>query len=207
MAEKQRHHVKIGDRVRIKDSVTHMYPRARVYNEGFVRALEHDKLGYPLIYVEWDRDHWAHSGEDDGWTDEAHFDLVEDQMADQDERFDALLSGLSNLLSSFQNEEKQDSAQAVPVETPQGETNMTYDEVLAKATADAQDGDAFIVLVARPEEFSGTEILAPHIYVHSKREDAALMLDACMADAVAQTYAGLVMKLIAEAKSNARPDS
>jgi hypothetical protein len=28
-----------------------------------------------------------------------------------------------------------------------------------------------------------------------------------MADAVAQTYTGLVMKLIAEAKSNARPDS
>jgi hypothetical protein len=109
MAERQEHRVKIGDRVRVKDSVTHMYQYARVHNEGFVRGLEYDTLGYPLILIEWDRDHWAYSGEDDGWTDEAHFELVEDQM-EKDNRFDDLLTGLSNLVSSFQEEgEKKDS--------------------------------------------------------------------------------------------------
>jgi hypothetical protein len=199
MAERQEHRVKIGDRVRVKDSVTHMYQYARVHNEGFVRGLEYDTLGYPLILIEWDRDHWAYSGEDDGWTDEAHFELVEDQM-EKDNRFDDLLTGLSNLVSSFQEEgekkEKSDSAKS-------DEYGLSYDQVLNKAVDDARDGEAFIVLVARPDEFNNTEIISPRIYMHSKREDAALMLDACMADAAAQTYAKLVMNLILEAKSEA----
>jgi hypothetical protein len=68
---------------------------------------------------------------------------------------------------------------------------------------DARDGEAFIVLVARPEEFNNTEILSPRIYMHSKREDAASCSMHAMADAVAQTYATLVMNLILEAKSEA----
>jgi hypothetical protein len=202
MAEKQEHKVSVGDRVRIKDSVTHMYPSARAYNEGWVRALQHDKFGYPMIYVEWDHDHWAYSGEENGWTDEAHFDLVEGSMPENDEKFDALLNGLGELVSQFRDtEEPQGDDESKPDRKMEGH-KMSYEEVLKRAHDDAQEGEAYIVIVARTEEFNGNEIVNPRVYMHSKREDAALLLDAAMADVVAQTYSKLALGLIAEAKRN-----
>jgi hypothetical protein len=177
-----------------------MYPDARVYNEGLVRARQHDPLGYPIIFVEWDKDHWAYSGEQDRWVMEAHFDLVEDQMA-EDNKFDDLLSGLSDLVANFR--EKDGSAGADKEKThtdPRPIDEPSYEEVHRKAVEDAMESDAFIVLVAHPENLNGTEIVVPHIYIHSKREDAAMMLDAAMADVAAQTHARLVAKLIDQAR-------
>lgn len=200
MMDKQEFRTRIGSRVRIRDSVTHMYPNARVYNEAIVRARKRDQLGYPIIYVEWDKDHWAYSGEEDGWAIEAHFDLVEDQMA-EDKRFNELLGGLSDLVNNFKSEGEtpDESKEKLEIE-PQEESKMTYNEVLDRALEDARDGEAFIVLVARPQEFRGNQIITPHMYKHSKREDADMMLEAVMADIASQAYTQLVMQLIAERK-------
>lgn len=199
MAEQQEHKTHVKDRVRIKSSVTHMYPEARAYNEGWVRDHMHDHLGYPLIFIEWDKDHWAYSGEEDRWVMESHFDLVEDGMPE--DRFDSLLNGLSDLLSSFREESggdepKEDFNMAVP----KGDHDMSYNEVLDKAMEEAANAEAFIVITAMPETFAGKDLLIPHIYMHFKRDDAAMMLDATMADAAAQAHARLVLSVIERAK-------
>lgn len=203
MALKQEHRTKVNDRVRIKDSVTHMYPMARAYMEGTVRERKHDQLGYPLIFIQWDHDHWAYSGEHDRWVLEAHFDLVEDQMDDKENN---LLKALARLVSDFQEsdelDERKPEGKNEPSEDPRPDREYTYDEVLNMAMDEARDGEAFIVLVARPENFNGSEIIAPQIYMHQKSEDSAMVLEATMADVAAQTHARLAIKLINQAKAD-----
>lgn len=191
----QPHRIKSGDRVRIKSEITHMYPEARAYNEGIARAVTHDEFGYPLFYIEWDKDHWAYSGEQDRWVLEAHFDLVEEEMA-EDKRFNELLKGLGDLVESFasDNEGVSEKSDKTLMEEAGDMDGPTYDEIIDRAAEDAREGEAFIILVARPDTFNGVEMIAPRIYMDSKREDAAMMLEVAMADAVAQTYANLVQR-------------
>jgi hypothetical protein len=107
-----------------------------------------------------------------------------------------LLKALADLVQNFQSDEPVEKKE----ERPRQDGQDSYEETLKRAVKDAEGADAFVILVARPEEFDGTEIVAPHIYVHSKRDDAAMMLDATMADAAAQRHAHLVIKLIEQAK-------
>jgi hypothetical protein len=193
MAKKQEHRTRLNSRVRIKGDVTHMYPAARAYGEARVKGKRHDDLGYPLIFVEWDKDHWAYSGEEDGWTLEAHFDLVEDQMEEKD-----LVKALSDLVKKFERKEEPEEVNVENIDDPDDEPS--YDEMLEAALEDARDGEGFVVFVARKEAVGDTELVVPHIYRHSRRDDAALMLDAVMADTAAQTYASLAFMIIEKAK-------
>ena len=200
MAENQEYRTKPNGRVRIKSDMTHMYRNARAYNEAIVRAQAHDDMGYPLIYVEWDRNHWAYSGEDDGWAIEAHFDPVEEDMPEDKD----LLKALAALVQNFQGEEKaEEKSEPEPEKDDQG-----YEETLKQAVSEAYKADAFVILVASPEESpGGVKLIVPHVYMHSKRDDAALILDATMADASAQAYARLVLELIAKAKRDGQASS
>lgn len=202
MPENQPHKTKPKDRVRIKDSVTHMYPMARAFSEAVVKKRMHDPLGYPMIFVEWDKDHWAYSGEENGWAFEAHFDRVEEtEMAEEKGKPD-LAEALAKLLEQYRPVQE-DSETGSPQENdPDQEDGSDYESILAKALEDAQDGEAYIVLVAYPEEYQGTPIIVPRIYTNSKRDDAALLLDATMADFVAQSYSRMVTDLIQARRDN-----
>lgn len=190
MPENQPHRTKPRDRVRIKDSVTHMYPNARVYNEATVRRRMHDSLGYPLIYVEWDKDHWAYSGEEDRWVLEAHFDKVEEHKMAAEEKPD-FMQALSDLLKQYQDQDAEPEEKTDDEKVSAIEPGTDYDSVLDKAVEDARNGEAFIIIVATPEEYRGTALIAPHAYVHSKRDDAGFLVEAVMADLVAQNYSRL----------------
>lgn len=202
MALKQEHRTKLNDRIRIKDSVTHMYEMARVYNEGFVRAQRHDDLGYPIIRIEWDKDHWAYSGEPDRWALEAHFDLVEDDMADKNEDF---IKQMADLFARWQADgSPQDGDHADSVEDkpdPRPDHDLTFEEVLAKATEAAGASEAFVVITAVSEQYDGVDIIVPYVYTHEKREDAALLCDATMGDLVARAHGRMASILIDQSKS------
>lgn len=183
MPEKQEHRTKLNGRVRIKDEVTHMYPSARVYNEGIVRRQIHDELGYPMIFVEWDKDHWAYSGEQDRLLLEAHFDPVEETMADKNED---LAAALTEFLKGWQNKDEESNINK-DKDDPRPTEEYSYEHILDNAVKDALDGEAFIVISASSENFQGTDMLAPHVYVHHKSEAARLFLEATIADYVAQS--------------------
>jgi hypothetical protein len=56
---------------------------SRVGNEGWIRKRKRDRYGYPQVLIEWDKDHWAYNGQEDGWTWEGQFEAVEEnQMAE-----------------------------------------------------------------------------------------------------------------------------
>jgi hypothetical protein len=183
MPQKQEHRTEPEDRVRIKGDLTHMYKHARVYNEGVVKDKMHDDHGYPLIFIEWDKDHWAYSGEPDRWVLESHFDKVEEKMAAEDKP--DFMEALAKLMEQYRSKDNVN-------EDPRPTEAMGYDELLNKASDDARDGLAFIMIVASPESYRGSEMIIPHIYTESKRLDAALLLDATAADYVAQSFARLM---------------
>lgn len=168
-----------------------MYPNARVYNEGIVRKQTHDHHGYPMIFVEWDKDHWSYSGEEDRWVLEAHFDPVEGNM--EDNRNNDLAAALGKFLQDWQSGQK---SEPEPKEDNRPQDELGYDEVLELAAKDARNGEAFIVIVASPESFQGTDLVVPHIYIDSKNDDAALVLEATAADYVAQSMGRLVQELV-----------
>lgn len=171
-----------------------MYPMARVYNEGFVRQQQHDHLGYPLIYVEWDKDHWAYSGEEDCWVLEAHFDPVEENMAD--DRFQDLLKGLADLVATYRAENEDEGVPERRDSRLQDEEELTYESILQKGLEDALKGEAFLLFVASNQEYQGRQAVIPLLYTNHKNEDAALLLEAAAADHVSRTIGRLIQENI-----------
>ena len=191
MPAKQEHRTQVHDRVRIKDTVTHMYPHARVWSEGTVMKRKHDDHGYPVIWIEWDKDHWAYSGEEDRWVLEAHFDVVENTMAEEDKP--DFMDALWELLKEHRKDsDKEEEPEPKPDPRPTGP--LTYEEILDKGYDAASKGDAYVLIVASSEVFNETEVVIPRIYLHSKSDASALLLDAAMADYVAQAMARLIQR-------------
>lgn len=183
-----------------------MYKNARAFNEAVVRGRKHDEFGYPLIFVAWDHNHWAYSGEDDRWVLEAHFDLVGD-MADKDKNED-FIKQLGELFKRWESDdEPQDEDEPVEANGGTHVDEAPYEDTLEMAIKDARNGEAFIIMVARKEEYGGMSLVVPHIYMHSKRDDAALMLESTTADLAAQSHARLSAQLIDAAKRDNGPSS
>lgn len=189
MPAKQEHRTQVHDRVRIKDTVTHMYPHARVWSEGTVMKRMHDHHGYPLIWIEWDKDHWAYSGEEDRWVLEAHFDVVENTMAEEDK------PDFMDALWELMQQHRKDTGREEPKPKDTRPTGpLSYEDILNKGYDAAEKGEAFILVVASPEVFNETEVVIPRIYLHSKNDPSALLLDAAVADYVAQAMGRLIQR-------------
>ena len=125
---------------------------------------------------------------------EAHFDKVEEHKMVDEKSF---MEALQELMASYErgvDAKDEDKGEDKP--SAQQTRDMDYADTLTKAMEDARSGEAFVVLVASAEEYQGAQIIVPHIYLHSKRDDAALLLDAATADFVAQSYSRLITDFI-----------
>src|SRR6266550_2150007 len=82
--DQQEHRTRKDQKVRLKSSGQDaLYSHAYAGSEGWVRDQKLDPLGYPLVFIEWDREHWADNGEPNKWAFEAHFEPVEgDEVAE-----------------------------------------------------------------------------------------------------------------------------
>jgi hypothetical protein len=139
---KQEHKTKIGDRVILKgQGQDSLYQAAYAGAEGWVRKHRHDPLGYPEIFVEWDKSHWTYNGESDGWTMEAHFDIVEDEM-DHDDKHpisEHLLNKMAQQMGYdlVPKGQKADKNAALAAE---------YDRIAVHAMEAITEGDAFVLI-------------------------------------------------------------
>lgn len=194
--ETQPHRTEINGRVRIKDDMTHMYPSARVYNEAIVRGQMHDPLGYPLIKVEWDKDHWAYSGEEDRWVLEAHFDPVEGKSSmDKKPDINEFTEALASLISDhFGGGEDEAGLKPKPKDKEDNRPDREYnfEETLDLGVDDARNSAAFVLFIATHDQIDDKDVLIPAVFRHSKRGDAELLLEVAISDYVALSLARLV---------------
>lgn len=65
-----------GQKVRLKEACADIHPQAFAYSEGWVRKSGTDHVGYPLVYIEWDKDQWMYNDQKDGIYPEDHFEGI-----------------------------------------------------------------------------------------------------------------------------------
>lgn len=79
-----------GAEVELCPGFESVYSKATAGALATVQEVKEDEFGFPLVYVEWEKNHWAYAGQADGWTFANHFrlysenDLICDAPADYD---------------------------------------------------------------------------------------------------------------------------
>lgn len=198
MTSKQAFKFRKGQRVRLRYDCSDVYRRAFGGSEGIVRANKYDETGhFPMVYVHWDKDHWSYNGEDDLWTFESHFDLVEEVMAD---KFDEFLSGLTNFIESYQNAPDDDDIEEFDDELDEDNPHGSdYEGIVDQAADFARDCEAFILVAVSRQDHPlkpGETILIPEIFTDFKSDEAALLMDSQLSQVSAAAHTEAVSILI-----------
>jgi hypothetical protein len=197
--EQQQHKLKKGQRVRLKaDGQDSLYSMACAGSEGWIRKQDIDPLGYPMIYIEWDKNHWAYNGEQDRWTFESHFDPVEENdMSDQQgsnppPEFVNFMNSMWQQFQASQTPEPQ-AEEPPPLNEPESRpdgqllSDEEFAEALAKSVEVAKESDAFILITvdrsAIPD--SSVPLLSPSIITCYRTAESGHVAELHMARFVA----------------------
>jgi len=182
----------VNSRVKLKDGVSPEFYGgfARTGNEGVVRAQKVDEYGYPHIFVEWDKNHWAYNGAPDLWTWQDHFELIgkEKDMADDKE------SQLAKLFSEFIEKAesiKNDSDKTKEVSKSDSSTRE-FSDIIEQAGEALFDLDAFYLIGV--EKVDGK--VQPKIYAASKDVESSLYAQLQIANVAAAIQEKVISELI-----------
>lgn len=190
---------KAAQRVRLKHDVAELYRRAFGGSEGFVRGRKKDSVGFPMILVEWDKDHWTYNGEEDMWTFEEHFEAVEElTMPSINNDDDNLADALINFLKNWKDE----SGEPDHEDDSHEDTEQQYYATAREATESVEDGEAFMIFTVKrqqtspdhPEQF----ILVPEIFSAYQTEEAGLLLETQLSQVAAVTQQEMAGALLAQ---------
>jgi hypothetical protein len=141
----------LGSRIRLKDGVHPGFYGGFGLpgNEGIVKGTDREQFGYPRVYVEWDKNHWAYNGAPNGWTWQDHFELIEgSDMSQKDEvDYEALLREFTERLGMASKREPEE-------EIPEDDSSeeAVFDDTLEKAFEDAATSKAFVVVTLNEED-------------------------------------------------------
>ena len=182
----QEHKTHKNDRIRLKgQGQDALYEAACAGSEGWVRHQRHDQLGYPEIFVEWDRTHWTYNGEKDGWTMESHFDIVEDAMTEPSGNDDDLLKRLA----------KERGFDLVPVAEKE-DIDAEYRHIAEEAYEAIREGEAFLVICVNKLD-DGTSRVA-QVFNGFKTEPDQLLVEANLTRLGAKAHERIVAQNLKE---------
>ncbi len=172
-----------GQRVRLRDGVNPEFygGMSCTGNEGWVKATQLDeRYGYPKIFVEWDKDHWAYNQAPDTWTWEGHFEEVD--MPDENNEKDL-----------FQEFLKWKKEQASPSKDEKGVAR--YARIMEEAAESLGKSEAFIILTATRGRLPQIEedVLQVEIHRDALTEAGELACNVRAADLAGLLYAELAL--------------
>lgn len=180
--------IPLHSRVALKDGADSVYAFALPGSQGWVRDHKKDEDEFPLVFVEWDKDHWRFNNQPDGWTFASHFKIVGDPELPTDP-VEALTMPVVDL-------------SLVP---PSDEQVEDYIEALTEAMDAASESEGFMILTVRrmpnPENPS-EHIFMPQIYTHSVSQEASLLLDIQLAECAASNYEEMIATIIERLRQN-----
>ena len=184
----QDHKLHKNQRVKLKkDGQDNIYPLAGAGSEGWVRKLDRDSVGYPIVYIEWDRDHWTYNGEQNQWTLESHFEPVEAEMSSGSD-FDEF----QEYLRWKKDKEARGESDGDSPQPPSDEEQ--YQESLKRGIEFAKNADAFLIVAINGTE--GDESFTPAIYRYYKNESAGLILETQIGALAAEAHAYLALEKV-----------
>lgn len=189
-----------GDRVRLKFDRAEIYRRAFGGSEAIVQEMRKDEFGYPMIRVEWDKEHWTYNGEQDMWTFEDHFEPVERIVMADKNRDGKLAEDLMNFLRQHMEQgDAPDKEEGHKEEDKAAERERLYNETLSEGLDAATNGEAFmLVTVSREIDPENSEFfqLNPAIFSVYKTDEAGLLLETQLSSIVAAVHQELAGAMI-----------
>jgi hypothetical protein len=174
--------IPVGSRIALKDGMDKVYVYALPQAEGWVRDHKVDNDGFPLVYVEWDKDHWRYNGQKDGWTFQEHFDVKE-----RAENTTEPKPSLEDFLAQMKGDD--------PPQITDEQAEEFFDE-LSEAFEHASEGEGYFVIAVRRKKIDGADVLYPEIFAGSLSEEAGLLMDAQIAQIAAASYQEMMMKMV-----------
>jgi hypothetical protein len=196
--------IPLHSRVALIDGADNVYTFALAGTEGWIRERKIDDLGYDLVKIEWDKDHWRYNGQPDGWTFETHFKAIGPPEVPAEKTEDKQ--------EDDEKEENEPQMEIVPV----GEISLTdappadhqievYIDTLTEAMDAASESEAFLMIAVRrvpnPENPRET-MYVPQIFTTSTTQEGALLLDIQLAECASTSYEEMVFQLIEQLKKH-----
>lgn len=192
---KQDHKTEKGDRVRLKgQGQDSLYEAAYAGAEGWVRKHRHDPLGYPEIFVEWDKTHWTYNGEDDGWTMESHFDILEDEMHHDDDKHPIS----EHLLKKMAEQMGYDLSPREETDKGGRDLSAEYERIAEGALEAIAEGTAFIVIAVREFDSGHGPMRATEVFNGYKDEISQYLLEANISRIGSKAHERVISKILHE---------
>lgn len=199
----------IGTRIRLKDGVDPSFYDgfSRVGNEGWVRKAKRDRYGYPEVYVEFDRDHWAYNGQPDCWTMEGQFEAAEEMDMSEpasnpnesrdDKVRDLTETFIRSLFGALGVEEDQEAATPAAVD-PEG-----WDKLASAAAEAVQKAPAYVVIALEHMQVDGAPpMIIPRVFHAAREPDYRLITQSHLAHVLAsmqdETIAGVLSQRVTD---------
>lgn len=193
----QKHRLKKGQRIRLKgDGQDAVYELAQAGSEGWVKELTFDEVGFPMILVHWDTEHWTYNGEDDVITFEDHFEVVEeeeDSMGEKNTEGNEFLSWVLGQLGLDEDEARAEFEASQSEEESETELEKELNDFYDAC----RDGEAFIGLVLHREPVSeGVHKLSPELFQASHSSRGSLLSQMFLSQTSAQLHEALVTSVL-----------
>lgn len=185
---KREHKLRLEQRVKLKsDGQDALYAYAGAGSEGWVRQRDHDRLGVPMVFIEWDKDHWTFNGEPDLWTFEDHFIPAEEAMADKS-------YNLQDQVAEFLEWKKAKEAAEGTVSEP--DIDKEYLLQLEAAYETAKTASAFLLIAVEDLPGRVGASYSPKVVNFYKNRDAGLVLESQLSSLAASSHQSLALEEI-----------
>ena len=153
-----------------------------------------------MVFVEWDRDHWAYNDEPNQWTFESHFEIIEEGSTVSKKSSDDILRGIAGLIGEYLSDVDNDQGKTQESTAPTPDTADSPDEfieTIGNAHERATEADAFILISINEErDQAGNDIMVPYVYSSHRNDIAGVLLHAQVAAFAAAAHREAALEII-----------
>lgn len=200
-----KHTIPLNARVALKGEMANMYEYGCAGNEGWIRGQMKDRWGYPMVKVEWDKDHWAYNGIEDMWTFENHFVPVEKDQTKMTQTDEQLFQAFKEFMATQRSEAQEEPKEEIVVEREEelDAEQQKYAEVLKRAFEDAADADGFLIVMISREQHpqNEREMLVPAAFEYYLTPEARVLTEGQLSQVAAQAHTALSLERVREIMS------
>lgn len=197
--EKQTHHTQKDQRVKLKSTgEDSLYAYACAGSEGWVREQQFDNMGYPMVYIEWDKDHWTYNGEPDRWAFDSHFDVVEDGMSEAPNPAD-FQAFMQDMFENWQKSQGSDGPEPESKPEPsKKDDSKAFASAVEIASGALDKSDSFILITVTREHLDGHDIptLTPRVLNFYRSPEGGLLAEMQLPKILQMSHEELVIDAI-----------
>jgi hypothetical protein len=190
-------------RVKLRDGLDDLYlPNGiPVGSEGWIRERSFLPGNFPMVYIQWDKNHWTYSNQDDLWTYESHFEVVDKDKTQVSEEVEVDPKLVATIVAAMQAVQGQQSTTVAPDDESKVDSRVEkYMEAMENAANAISEGDAFMAIVLKEVEVDGNRGYVPQIISDQQDPEAGFYLQAHLAEFVSNLHQGLLVEKIKNAR-------